>query len=48
MMSLQDKLWAVMPGETNQQSLCCENSGKTFSDKGGLSNRFQETEANNV
>lgn len=43
MMGLQDKLWAVVPGETNQQSLCCENPGKTGSDKAELSNRcFKE------
>lgn len=39
MMSLQDKLWPAVPEETNQQSLCCENSGKTVSEKAGLSNR---------
>lgn len=42
-MSLQDKLWAAVPRKTNQLSLCCENSGKTGSEQGGLSNRrFKE------
>lgn len=43
MIGLQDKLWAALPGEGNQQNLHCENSGKTGSDKDGLSNRcFKE------